>query len=302
MKAYKTPRTEKCFVNNSPLLTLALLFIATVAVLVLFSGSAFVSSKCVYPVKVRGEIAAADYYSDSYASSGYIISQIRAAEGSAEAGAILLEVDSPGGSPAASKEIFDALANSSKPVVAYTGDTAASGGYYVAAASDWIVANPNTLTGNIGARATLYNYRGLFDKLGLSEDTIKSGDLKDMGSGYRNMTEEERRIFQEFVDEAFANFKNDVEKGRQGKLTAFYNEVLDARVLSASGALRAGLVDEIGNRQRALEKAAELGGADATACYVPEEFSLNRLFSGLGAALARGFKSELENKASVEFK
>ncbi|OIO28252.1 hypothetical protein COX86_01485 [Candidatus Micrarchaeota archaeon CG_4_10_14_0_2_um_filter_60_11] len=157
------------------------------------------------------------------------------------------------------------------------------------------------MTGSIGARATLLNYRDLFDKLGLAEDTIKSGELKDMGSGYRNLTDSERAILQGFVDEAFANFKADVEKGREGKLTAQYPEVLDARILTASQALRAGLVDEVASRQRALEKAAELGGASAKECEVPQEFSLRSLFASLGSAFAQGFKSEMSSSASIQY-
>jgi len=120
----------------NPLTTLALLFVATVTLLVLFSGTPFTMQEtCVYPVAVHGEIARSGDAFGGYASSASIAGQIRAAEESSEAGAILLDVDSPGGSPVASKEIYDAVANASKPVVAYFGESAASGGYYAAAPS-----------------------------------------------------------------------------------------------------------------------------------------------------------------------
>ena len=151
-----------------------------------------------------------------------------------------------------------------------------------------------------GARFTLLNYEELLEQLGLREYSIQSGELKDMGAGYRNLTEEEEALLQEIADELAANFHADVEAAREGKLTTYYYEALDARLLTASQALRAGLVDEVGPRNRAIDKAAELSGGEAILCEVPEEFSLLRLFSSMGSAFASGFKESLG--ASVEYR
>ncbi|MDP2717152.1 MAG: signal peptide peptidase SppA, partial [Candidatus Micrarchaeota archaeon] len=217
-------------------------------------------SGCVATLSVHGGISldgANDLFS-SEPSARSIVNQIHGWQDSASP-VLFLDVNSPGGSAVASQEIFEALRESDKPTVAYLGEVAASGGYYVAAGTDKIVAHPDTITGSIGAVADVTNYADLLDKLGVRQFSIKSGELKDIGAPYRNMTDAEKTLLQELIDETAGNFRSDVETARDGKLTPAYNVTRDARILSAKQALSAGLVDEIGSRAVALKRAAELG-------------------------------------------
>jgi len=206
---------------------------------------------------------------------------------------LLLEINSPGGSAVASAEIYEALRATNKTKVAYLSEMAASGGYYSAAGTDYIVANPNTITGSIGAVTGLFNYEELLQKIGLRQDAIKSGELKDIGAPYRNMTEEERQLLQDLIDETAARFVADVRAGRSGKLTAAFETVLDARILSAQAAKDAGLVDQLGSRKAALQKAAELGGLGTetpSECDItPAQPAFSDLFYDIGASLGQGF-------------
>jgi len=207
--------------------------------------------------------------------------------------ALLVEINSPGGSAVASSEIYEALRATNKTTVAYLDEVAASGGYYSAAGTSYIVANPNAITGSIGAVTDLINYEELFQKIGLRQEAVKSGELKDIGAPYRNMTAKERQLLQELIDETAARFTADVRAGRAGKLTPAFDALLDARIVSASGALKAGIIDEIGSRKAALKKAAELAGMDADApseCDItPESPAFSDLFYGIGSSLGAGF-------------
>ncbi len=263
-------------------------------------------SDCVGVLRVDGEIAvdgASGVFAVSSASSTELVKLIQQAKGDERIKSLLVEINSPGGSAVASKDIYDALRDTGKPSVAYLSEVAASGGYYVASGANWIVANPNTLTGSIGAKAELLNYEALFQKLGLRDEAIKSGELKDIGAGYRNMTDEERAILQSIIDEAFENFRDDVKTGRGEKVNnAFFAEVLDARVLTAKQALRAGLVDEIGGRKIALQKAASLGeiegsGEPEECALEPPESPLTDLLSQLGTSFGKGIASAFKNPA-----
>ncbi|MFH1751168.1 MAG: signal peptide peptidase SppA [Candidatus Micrarchaeota archaeon] len=295
-------------------------FVAALFVLLLLVSFIFPTdtNACIARIKVTGEITYDAPYSLLSPSNANtpdeIISLLKEADLDERVRAIIIEVNSPGGSAVASKEIFDEIRNLKKPTLAYMTEMAASGGYYISAASTYIVANPNTLTGSIGARATFMNYEGLFEKLGLREESIKSGELKDIGAGYRNLTDEEREILQSLIDETFGIFRSDVESARKGKLKdALFRQALDARILSASQAKRTGLIDEVGGRRGAIAKANELAGnkdfADEEKQYEICEFRSEgdfSLFPGLsselGKSFAGGFISGLEQrKVSVGY-
>ncbi len=215
--------------------------------------------------------------------------------------ALLIEINSPGGSAVASAEIYEALRATNKTTVAYLSEIAASGGYYSAAGTDYVVANPNAITGSIGALTGLINYEELFQKIGLRQEAIKSGDLKDIGAPYRNMTEKERQLLQELIDETAARFIADVRTGRAGKLTPAFESMLDARILSAQSAKNAGLVDQIGSRKAALQKAAELGGLDTqtpSECDItPPSPAFSDLFYDIGSSLGQGFVQGIQTQS-----
>ena len=179
--------------------------------------------------------------------------------------AIVIRINTPGGSVAPVQEIFRELTKLDKPIVASMGGTAASGGYYIACAADTIVANPGTLTGSIGVIMQFTKMKGLYDKVGLEQQVIKSGQFKDAGSAFRDFTEDEKAILQETVDDVYSQFVDAIFKSRESHLTR--EEIVklaDGRIFSGQQALVHKLVDELGNLQDAIQIAGELGNIEGT--------------------------------------
>ncbi len=193
--------------------------------------------------------------------------------------AVILKVDSPGGEVLPSDEIYriiwDFLEEEDTPIVVSMGSLAASGGYYVSAPCQWIVANELTMTGSIGVIFHGYNYRGLMDKVGIVPSITKSGRLKDMMSGEKRPEEElpeEHQIMQSMIDETFTRFKKVVHDGRtraaklnEGtgrELAADWENIADGRILSGQTALEKGMVDELGNFDTAVQRAMELANIE----------------------------------------
>ena len=175
--------------------------------------------------------------------------------------ALLLVVNSPGGSVVATREIYLPLKNLSKPKVAYFREVAASGGYYIATATDYIVSDPDAITGSIGVVATFADMSGLLEKIGVNATAITSGKHKDIGSPTRPMDAEEEKIIKDIINEVFGEFKQTVLEGRKGKLDIEkFEGVLDGRMLSGRQAKEIGLVDSVGTKKDALRKAADLAG------------------------------------------
>lgn len=196
--------------------------------------------------------------------SDSVLSELRQAREDPATRAVVLRINSPGGSAAGAQEIAREVARlreSGKVVVASLGDVAASGAYWVASAAQHIVANPGTITGSIGVILEVENLEGLYGKLGIRHETIKSGPHKDMGSPTRPLDPQEREILQSMVDDIFQQFVDAVTTGRAGKLTR--EQVLrlaDGRIFTGRQALENGLVDEMGNLRDSLQKAADLAG------------------------------------------
>lgn len=196
-----------------------------------------------------------------YAGSQSITAQIRQVSGNPNIKAVVLRMNSPGGTTAASQEIAEEvgrLKKSGVKVVSSMGDVAASGAYWIASSSDRIVANPGTMTGSIGVIIQTRNYRELFDKLGIGGSTFKSGEFKDMGSTDRPVTEEEAKIFQSMVNDTYQQFVDVVSRGRN--ITPEAVRGLNGRVLTGRQAMDAGLVDELGNFYDAVSIAGEISG------------------------------------------
>ncbi len=186
--------------------------------------------------------------------------------------AILLRIDSPGGSVGPSQEIYREIkrTKSVKPVVASLGSVAASGGYYIASAASRIVSNPGTITGSIGVIIYLPNLRGLFGKIGYEMVTIKSGKYKDVGNPGREMTPEEKAILQDSIDEAHNQFIRDVASGRNLPVDKV-REFADGRILLGQTAKDIGLVDELGNFEDGVSAAASLGNIEGEPDLVYEK-------------------------------
>ncbi|MBW1677852.1 MAG: signal peptide peptidase SppA [Deltaproteobacteria bacterium] len=175
--------------------------------------------------------------------------------------AIVLRIDSPGGGVGPSQELYAEVKKTTrhKKVVASMGAIAASGGYYVSAAADHIMANPGTITGSIGVIMEFANAEELFKKIGVSAIVIKSGDYKDTGSPLRKMTPEERRLLEGFVGNVHQQFVTAVAEGRKMSEETV-RSIADGRIFSGQQAQKLGLLDSLGNIEDAIALAAELGG------------------------------------------
>jgi len=207
--------------------------------------------------------------------------------------AIVLDINSPGGSVGAVQEIYSRIqrvkAEKKIPFVALFGDVAASGGYYIASACDKIVAHPGTLTGSIGVIFEVQNMEGLFAKIGFKMDPIKSGAHKDIGSPARPMTPEERKILQDLIDDAYGQFVAAVALGRKMKVEDV-KPLADGRIYSGTQAKTNGLVDELGDSHDALMLAAKLGGIS------DKEPKIRREAEGLN-----NFLELIESRARLSF-
>ena len=172
---------------------------------------------------------------------------------------IILNVDTPGGGVLASDAIYNRVADIAEdmPVIALMGDTAASGGYYISAGATEIIAHRFTWTGSIGVIAMIPNLSEAAGKLGIGMTVVKSGALKDLGSPFREMTEQERGLFQTLIDEAYTGFVQVVSEGRDLP-EARVREIADGRIYSGLQARELGLVDRLGDRETAFNRAKRL--------------------------------------------
>lgn len=208
---------------------------------------------------------------------------------------IVLRIDSPGGAVGAAQEIYQEIerTNQVKPVIASMGSMGASGGYYAALGADTIMANPGTMTGSIGVIVKFPNLEGLFEKIGYKNQVIKSGPLKDIGASDRPITEEERKLMQDLIDNVYNQFVRDVAAARSlPEETVF--KLADGRVYTGEQALELGLIDKLGNFTDAITTAAELGGLDTEEpqlIYPKSErkFSLFNLLTNAEQSLVENF-------------
>jgi protease-4 len=252
-------------------------------------------------LEVKGMISSEPWGRSSKSIADVIDDQLKWAGEDDEVKAVILKVDSPGGEVMASDDIANAIRKfqdkHKKPVVASMGSLAASGGYYISAPCQWIVANDLTITGSIGVILHSINYRGLMDKVGVQPVVFKSGRFKDMLSGSKKPEEQdpaEKEMIQSMIMETYQKFKKVVADGRaaaaaknkgKGKtLAANWADLADGRVLTGHQALDNGFVDEIGNFETAVETTKRIAGltGDVRLIRYEEPFDLSNLFSLLG--------------------
>ncbi len=256
-----------------PFLILAGLSAAVALIMVLtgsdhrrLPGGAFSKDK-VAVVELNGVMTSSHDVGNRAVSARKIIEQIRKHRDDDSVKAIVLRVDSPGGTVVAAQEIHGELTRlrevSGKKVVVSMGDLAASGGYYVACAADRVFASPGTLTGSIGVIMQFPVYQGLFGKIGVGTNTIKSGEFKDVGNGAREMTDRDRKLLQGLVDDVYAQFVEAVAAGRNMALERV-RPLADGRVYSGRQAKDLGLVDELGDLDAAIAAAGKLAGIAGT--------------------------------------
>lgn len=192
------------------------------------------------------------FSTDSYNHQDFM-DQLQAIQEDGDIKAVLLEVNSPGGGVYESAEIAKELKKIHKEIPIYVSmqSMAASGGYYISAEADKIFATDETLTGSIGVIMSGMNYAGLFEKLGISDMTYKSGALKDMGSSQREPTEEDKKVMQAYIDSSYGRFVKIVAEGR-GMSEEAVRKIADGRIYDGAQAKENGLVDEIGYTDEAL--------------------------------------------------
>lgn len=188
--------------------------------------------------------------------------------------AIVIRIDSPGGAVGPAQEIFREIRKTvkTKKVIASMGTVAASGGYYVAAGADGIVANPGTITGSIGVIMGFANFQELLRKIGMVPVVIKSGQYKDIGSPVREMTKDERGILQNLSNRIHRQFIVDIAKGRGMDLSKVEG-IADGRIFTGEEAKNLGLIDRLGNLEDAIEWAGRMGGIKGkiSAVYAPKK-------------------------------
>ena len=216
-------------------------------------------------IKVRGVIAQ-DNNTGPFArpqGASAIAKRIRLAAEDKNVKAIVLDINSPGGTVASVQNIYGELQKAKekgKKIVALFRDVAASGGFYIAMAADKIVAEPGTITGSVGVIMQTSNVEGLFSKIGVKMVPITSGKYKDMGSAYRPMTDAEKAILQDMVNDTYTQFFAAVKAGRPDVKPEDLTEYTDGRVFTGQRAYNLGFVDRLGGEEEARLLAGELAG------------------------------------------
>jgi len=240
-------------------------------------------------VRVEGVIDSGDAEEfGTGAISGVVIDDLKRAVADDSVKAIVLRVDSPGGTVTGSAQIHEALLEVDKPVVVSMASVAASGGYYVSAPADYIFARADTVTGSIGVIMTVFNAEELLTDIGVDVVTIASGPNKAIGSSWEEMTPEHREILDAFVAESYDEFVRVVADGR-GISREAVTALADGRIYSGRQALDNGLVDELGNLEDAIDKAAGLGGISGEPRIVEYEHipGFEQLLFGFASRLNR---------------
>lgn len=241
-------------------------------------------------IKIRGVIAESDSQSPFAppSSASYISKTIREAAKDKNVKAIVLDINSPGGTVASVQDIYSEILSAKeqgKKVVALFRDVAASGAFYIAMAADKIVAEPGTITGSVGVIMQAGNVVGLFDKLGIQVTPITSGKYKDIGSAYRPMTEAEKALLQDMVNDTYSQFFAAVKAGRPDVAAQDLEEYTDGRVFTGQRAFNLGFIDKLGGEETARLLAGELAGLKDPKIITRQKQGLRELIFSFGAGM-----------------
>ena len=273
------------------LVVLALVSVIMVSLAVISSnlgiGESLGSPEKVAVIYVQGTIFSGNVAEGlGYATSEEITGNIHRAAADDGVKAIVLRIDSPGGSPAAAQEVVEEIKKVQAkgiPVVVSMGDLAASAAYYISAPTDYIIANPSTNTGSIGVIWIFQNMSASYNETGVDYYVAKSGEMKDMGSTWRGLTDEEKEYADSVVMECYENFVTEVSEGRNMSRSEV-KTLADGRIYTGTKAKELGLVDDFGNLYDAIDKAAKLGGisGEPKVEYM-NKASLSKLILGSGS-------------------
>jgi protease-4 len=243
-------------------------------------------------IPIKGEITTEDSMFADTASSSTIVSNIEDADANPEIQAILFEIDSPGGTIIATREIAAAVKATTKPTVCWLREVAASGAYWIASNCDKIVADPYTITGSIGVSGSYLELSGFFEKYGVGYVRVVGGEQKDIGTPYREPTDTEKAILQKMVDEIHVVFIEEVKTNRNltdDQMT----ELQKAGVFLGKDAKEMGLIDVLGSKKEAVDAITNLTGI-TEASYLTYETtpSFSELMAGFfGQSMAKQFMS-----------
>ncbi|MEJ2656047.1 MAG: signal peptide peptidase SppA [Desulfobacterales bacterium] len=290
------------FSRRHPYLFFILIFstvVATAMVLITFlftfgtRDSDFEFGEKVGVIEINGIIA----------ESKYVLNQLKRFREDNSIKAIVVRINSPGGAVGPSQEIYREIRRTSaiKKVVASMGTIATSGGYYIAAGANGIVANPGTITGSIGVIMGFTNYQDLLHKIGLAPIVVKSGKYKDIGSPVRKMKPEEKKILKDFARKIHEQFINDVIAGRKMDRKKV-ESLADGRIFTGQESKEFGLIDRLGNLEDAIDWAGRLGGIKGkiSTVYAKEKkFSILKYLTDSSAQEL--FKQLLASKLSADY-
>ncbi len=275
---------------------LLFLLVGIVTLFFLFGGIMGFSGDTIAVIDMRGEIAASD--ASGYISAAAMRAMLKDAEEDPSVVAVVLNIDSGGGGVIESKEIARAVSKfaEKKPIISYIGDIGASGAYYVAAHTDYIISDEDSLIGSIGVISTYMEYQNLLEeKLGINTTVIKSGKFKDIGSPYRQMTDEEKERLQGIVDTIHQEFLS-VIVSKRGLTQDEIAKVDSASIFLGSEAYSMNLIDATGGLDSAVEKARALGKSpDAEVKYLKlSDYSGNDIYYSIGKGVGDSLTEKLE--------
>ena len=286
--------------KKHPILTVIIILVAVIILMSVFmtalGGFSGRTGGSPFSVKI-GVIPIIGEIYDSTA----ILEQLKTFTNDSSIEAIIIRIDSPGGGVGAFQEIYREIIKTReiKKVVASLGGVAASGGFYIAAAGDKIVANPGTITGSIGVIMSYVQFGELAEKLGFSFEVVKSGEFKDTGSPYRELTERDKEVLKEVIDDIQSQFVNHVAEGRNLPPEQV-REIADGRVFTGAMAKKQGLVDQLGNFEDAVSLAKELAGIEGEVSLIyPKRRKvrlLDLLIEEAAGSISRVLSKRMESK------
>lgn len=288
---YQLPRPEKKrrMGRYIAILVFLLLIISVsfAAIFQTFGGDLYLAGDKVAVIYVQGTMLTGSIPGGlGYVTSEEISDNIRRASKDENVRAIVLRINSGGGSPTASEEIVREMKRAQEdglPIVVSMGDVAASAAYYISAPADVILANPSTMTGSIGVIWTFQNMSKYYEEEGIEFHIAKSGEFKDMGGTWRGLTDEEKEYADTVIIEIYDNFVDEVASDRNMSRSDV-KDIADGRIYTGASAKKIGLVDDFGNLYDAIDLAAKLGGIEGepTVVYMNRP-SLSSLLFGAEA-------------------
>ncbi len=265
--------------------TLFVLLVLLPLSLSLFDGSQYGN---VALIKIQGVITGdgASSFGEDTISSTQIVEFIQDAEESSQIKAIVLEINSPGGSPVASDEVGTAVKNAKKPVITVIREVGASGGYWIASASDYIIANKMSITGSIGVYSSFLEFSGAMEKYGIGYERVVGGENKDIGSPYLKLSEEKKKVLQAKIDKVHTYFIQEIASNRNLSESKV-REMATGEFFLGSEALELGLIDELGDKETAEKHLKEKYGVEDVDYVIYE--SEKGFLEMLSGVISQGF-------------